>query len=60
MLFFSKEEFVEEPLKDILDSFQVTTTDTPFEFPDFLFTLSLHPAAILVCYECFPKSCHPV
>lgn len=26
MLFFSKEEFVEEPLKDILDSFQVTKT----------------------------------
>lgn len=23
MLFFSKEEFVEDPLKDILDSFQV-------------------------------------
>lgn len=27
MLFFSKEEFVEKPLKDILDSFQVTKTD---------------------------------
>ena len=27
MLFFSKEEFVEKPLKDILDSFQVTATD---------------------------------
>lgn len=26
LLFFSKEEFVEKPLKDILDSFQVTTT----------------------------------
>lgn len=25
MLFFSKEEFVEKPLKDILSSFQVTT-----------------------------------
>lgn len=27
MLFFSKEEFGEEPLKDILDSFKVTETD---------------------------------
>lgn len=26
MLFFSKEEFEEEPLKDILDSYQVTKT----------------------------------
>lgn len=27
MLFFSREEFVEEPLKDILDSFQVKKSD---------------------------------
>lgn len=27
MLFFSREEFVEDPLKDILDSFQVTKVD---------------------------------
>lgn len=32
MLFFSKEEFVEKPLKDILDSFQVTNTD-PVSIP---------------------------
>lgn len=32
MLFFSKEEFVEEPLKDILDSFQVTPLSQSLDF----------------------------
>lgn len=32
MLFFSKEEFLEEPLKDILDSFQVTQNWTKLLF----------------------------
>ncbi len=39
MLFFSKEEFVEKPLKDILDSFQVTTSDPLFKYSVFLFIL---------------------
>lgn len=57
MLFFSKEEFVEKPLKDILDSFQVTTTE-PFS-PSFSF--SIHTSHFwktrllclpLVSYDC--------
>lgn len=38
MLFFGKEEFVEEPLKDILDSFQVTKTHPLSQYVVFLFT----------------------
>lgn len=41
MLFFSKEEFVEKPLKDILDSFQVTKTD-PLFFQSLVFMFTQH------------------
>lgn len=46
MLFFSKEEFVEKPLKDILDSFQVT--DPLSQFSCLLnHTLHFHNSQVL-------------
>uniref|UniRef100_A0A3Q3SMM3 Zinc finger protein 654 n=1 Tax=Mastacembelus armatus TaxID=205130 RepID=A0A3Q3SMM3_9TELE len=53
MLFFSKEEFVEDPLKDILDSFQVTESDQLFQFAVFLFVLQTF--TIPICHIIMSK-----